>query len=79
MIPNPMSLTLLQKRVKGANSKKDVARVSEFKTWVAFEEEASFLWKNAWHYNEDSSDIYALATTLKASTLMRYTGTTNLT
>jgi hypothetical protein len=67
MIPNPISLGVLQKRVKGVTSKKDVAGISEFKTWAAFEEEASYLWKNAWHYNEDGSDIFNLATTLKVS------------
>jgi hypothetical protein len=65
MIPNPISLVELQKKVKGVKGKKDVPRGSEFKTWGAFEDEASYLWKNAWHYNEDESEISELAKTLQ--------------
>lgn len=42
-----------------------MTRVTPYKTWAAFEEEASYLWKNAWHYNEDGSEIFVLATKLK--------------
>ena len=55
VIPNPMSLKKLQKLVKG----------SEFKSWAAFEEETSTIWKNAWHYNEDGSEISNLAKDLE--------------
>ena len=52
-----------QKRVKG--QKNATPGGSDFKTWGAFEEEASHMWRNAYHYNEDGSDIFALAKELE--------------
>jgi len=62
-----VSLKELRKKVNGVRGRNEVTGVSEFKTWAAFEEEASFIWKNACHYNEDGSDIFMLAQELKAS------------
>ena len=64
-IKNPISLVSLQKRVKGISKKTDVAGVSEFRTWAAFQEEASNLWENAFFYNEDGSEISKRAAKLK--------------
>jgi len=38
---------------------------TDFKSWKSFEEEASSIWKNAWHYNEDGSEISLLAKDLQ--------------
>ncbi|KHJ32582.1 putative bromodomain containing protein [Erysiphe necator] len=63
VINYPLALRDLQKAVKGIRSK--TPGVSEFKTWAAFEEEAAFIWKNAFQYNEDNSDIFKLALDLQ--------------
>lgn len=60
-----MSLKKLQKKVKGIDGKNGTAGISDLKTWTAFEEEASYIWKNAWHYNEDGSEISNLAKDLQ--------------
>ncbi|POS83779.1 hypothetical protein EPUL_003750, partial [Erysiphe pulchra] len=63
VITHPLALKDLQKAVKGFRAK--TPGVSEFKTWAAFEEEASYIWKNAFLYNEDNSDIFKLALDLQ--------------
>ena len=65
IILTPMSLKKLQKKVKGIDGKNGAAGISDFKTWAAFEEEANYIWKNAWHYNEDGSEISNLAKDLQ--------------
>ena len=67
-VRNPISLTGLQKRVKGVGKKAELG-VSEFKSWTAFEEEASNLWKNAYFYNEDGSEIFVRAQALEVSSI----------
>ncbi|KZF26130.1 Bromodomain-domain-containing protein [Xylona heveae TC161] len=61
LIKKPVSLNGIMKRVKGVRGKKDITGVTEFKTWHAFEDEVSFLWRNAREYNEDGSEISNLA------------------
>jgi hypothetical protein len=39
-----------------------------FKSWDAFEDAFSLIWKNARIYNEDGSDIYNLSLELEART-----------
>ncbi|RKF72737.1 Protein polybromo-1 [Golovinomyces cichoracearum] len=63
VITHPLALRDLQRAVKGMRTK--TPGVSEFKTWSNFEEEASFIWKNAFQYNEDNSDIFKLAIDLQ--------------
>jgi len=58
-------LKKVQKRVKGIHGKGAGTGVSDFKSWTEFEEEASLIWMNAYHYNEDGSDIYMLAKELE--------------
>ena len=65
IIPNPVDIKSFRKRVKGVHGKQAATGVSEFKSWAAFEEAASYLWKNAFHYNEDGSDIFLLAKDLQ--------------
>jgi hypothetical protein len=68
VVSNPIDLTSLRKRIRGVRGKQAATGISEFKTWAAFEEEASYLWRNAFHYNEDGSDIFVLAKELQVST-----------
>jgi hypothetical protein len=65
VISHPVSLKSLQKKVKGATGRNAATGVSEFKSWAAFEDEASYIWKNAYSYNEDGSDIFVLAKDLE--------------
>lgn len=61
----PISLKKLQKSVKGVKGRNEATGTSEFKTWAAFEETASLLWKNAFFYNEEGSEIYELGQELE--------------
>lgn len=67
VIPHPVSLNKLKKEVRGTNAAngRESTGVTNFKTWESFEEEASLIWKNALHYNEDGSDISLLAKDLE--------------
>ncbi|KAJ2893789.1 Bromodomain protein [Zalerion maritima] len=65
-IDKPMSLKKLQKMVLGFRGKHQASTgISEFTTWDAFEETGSLLWDNAFSFNEDDSEIYALAEELR--------------
>lgn len=65
-IEKPMSLKKLLKAVQGYKGKNQPSTgVSDFATWSAFEETARLLWENAFSFNEDDSEIYALAEELK--------------
>ncbi|CCU76933.1 Bromodomain containing protein [Blumeria hordei DH14] len=59
IITHPVALKDLQRAVRGIRLK--TPGISEFKTWSAFEGEASYIWKNAFLYNEDNSEIFKLA------------------
>ncbi|KAM5371714.1 hypothetical protein ACJZ2D_007879 [Fusarium nematophilum] len=65
IISDPLSLRKLQKMVKGAQSRGESSGSSEFKTWSAFGEKSKLLWTNAYYYNEEGSEIYALAQELE--------------
>lgn len=56
-----MSLTAVQKRVRGVIGRNPPTGFTDLKSWNAFEEEMSLIWKNAREYNEDGSDIYNLS------------------
>ncbi|KAI5366470.1 putative bromodomain-containing protein [Septoria linicola] len=60
-IKHPVSLKSVQKRVRGQHGRNAPTGISDFKTWDTFEQEVSFIWRNARDYNEDGSDMYALA------------------
>lgn len=61
VIRHPVCLKMLQKRINGIHGRAPPTGVTDYKTWDAFEEETSFIWKNARVYNEDGSDMYTLA------------------
>ncbi|KAI0410174.1 Bromodomain-containing protein [Xylaria palmicola] len=65
VIAEPLSLKKLQKQVRGQHGRLEATYVSDFKGWAAFEDQASLIWKNAYHYNEDGSDIFAMAQELE--------------
>ncbi|KAI1752225.1 Bromodomain-containing protein [Xylaria castorea] len=65
VIAEPLSLKALQKQVRGQHGRLEATYVSDFKGWAAFEDQASLIWKNAYHYNEDGSEIFAMAQELE--------------
>lgn len=65
LIEEPISLTKLQRLIKGMHGRGGATGISDFKSWAAFEEKASLLWDNALYYNEDGSEISELAQELK--------------
>lgn len=77
VIAEPISLRKLQKMVNGTQSRGDNG-VSEFKSWSALEEKASLLWRNAYYYNEEGSDIYELARELEVSAKIKKVPVANM-
>ncbi|XXH05666.1 Cyclin-dependent kinases regulatory subunit (Cell division control protein cks1) [Hypoxylon texense] len=65
IIAEPLSLKALQKQVRGQHGRRGATYVSDFKGWAAFEDQASLIWKNAYHYNEDGSEISLMAQELE--------------
>ncbi|KAI2614845.1 Bromodomain-containing protein [Hypoxylon sp. NC1633] len=65
IIAEPLSLKALQKQVRGQHGRGGATYVSDFKGWAAFEDQASLIWKNAYHYNEDGSEISLMAQELE--------------
>ncbi|KAJ5088147.1 hypothetical protein N7456_011763 [Penicillium angulare] len=61
VIQHPVSLRSIQKKVRGTDGRKKGTKMTAFPTWRSFEEEVSYLWRNAREYNEDGSDISILA------------------
>nr|POE49522.1 isoform 6 of protein polybromo-1 [Quercus suber] len=55
VIRHPVCIKGLGKRARGQHGHAPPTDVSDFKTWAAFEEEASFIWRNAKAYNEDDA------------------------
>ena len=67
VIQDPRSLQTLWEHTQGIDSEKKGAAtgVSRSGTWDEFEAEASMIWANAYHYNEDDSEIFNLAKELE--------------
>lgn len=61
IIRHPVSLKSVQKRTYGIHGRDTKTGITDFKSWDAFEEEVSFIWRNCRVYNEDGSDMYELA------------------
>jgi Bromodomain len=66
-IKYPVSLRQVQKKVSGVRGREAPTGESIFKSWREFETEASYIWRNAWEFNEDGSEIYVMATQLGVS------------
>ena len=65
IIRHPVSLKALQKQARGAKGHARPTGATLLKSWNAFEEEASYIWRNAREYNEDGSEIVRLANDLE--------------
>lgn len=61
VIRHPVSIKGVAKRVRGIHGREPPTGITDYKTWDAFEEGVSWIWRNAREYNEDTSDMYALA------------------
>ena len=67
LIRHPVSLKSVAKRAKGIHGRAPPTNITDFKTRDAFEEEVSFIWRNAQEYNEDGSEMFNLAAEFKVS------------
>lgn len=67
IIQHPVSLRSIQQKVRGRDTRKKISKTTAFSTWQSFEEEVSYIWRNAREYNEDGSEISVLAGMLEAS------------
>jgi hypothetical protein len=72
LIKHPVSIKSVQKRTRGQHGRASPTGVSDFKTWDAFEDELSYIWKNAREYNEDGSDMYELANEFEVGSQCRF-------
>ncbi|KAF2260192.1 Bromodomain-containing protein [Lojkania enalia] len=61
LIKRPMSLSAVQKRVRGVQGRNPPTGITDLKSWDAFEDEVTLIWQNAREYNEDGSDLYNLS------------------
>ncbi|CAG7958789.1 unnamed protein product [Penicillium salamii] len=66
LIQHPVSLRSIQKKVRGTDSRKNTSKTTAYPTWQSFEEEVGYIWRNAREYNEDDSEISALAGILES-------------
>ena len=65
VIKHPVCLKSAQKVVRGIKGREKPTGVTFLKSWQAFEDEVSYIWKNARAYNEDGSEIYQWASQLE--------------
>ncbi|KAJ4345902.1 uncharacterized protein N0V89_012038 [Didymosphaeria variabile] len=65
LIKDPVSLSGVQKKVRGVIGRNAPTGHTELKSWDAFEQMTSLIWKNARDYNEDGSDLYNLSLELE--------------
>ena len=68
VVKNPVSLKGIQKQVRGIKGREKPTGISFFKSWQMFEDEMGLIWGNARLYNEDGSEISALAWELEVCT-----------
>ncbi|PVI08266.1 Bromodomain-domain-containing protein [Periconia macrospinosa] len=64
-IKEPVSLSKVLKRVRGVVGRNAPTDITELKSWDAFENMTSMIWKNARTYNEDGSDLYNVSIELE--------------
>ena len=67
IIKRPVSLKSAQKLVRGIKGRDPPTGSTFLKSWQAFEDEVSYIWKNARTYNEDGSAISELAGELEVA------------
>jgi hypothetical protein len=67
VIKRPVSLKSIAKRIRGIHGRTPATGLTDFHTWAAFEEEVSYIWKNARTYNEDGSEMFNLAADFEVS------------
>lgn len=60
-----MSLSAIKKKVQGVVGRDAPTGHTLFKSWDAFENAVSLVWKNARIYNEDGSELYNLSLELE--------------
>jgi hypothetical protein len=60
-----MSLNGVQKKVRGVIGRGPPTGITEIKSWDAFAQMTSLIWKNARDYNEDGSDLYNVSIELE--------------
>lgn len=65
LIKHPVSLKSVQKAVRGIKGREPPTGSTFLKSWHAFEDEFSYIWKNARDYNEDGSDLFILSEELE--------------
>ena len=65
LIRHPVSLKSVQKLVRGIKGREPPTGSTFLKSWHAFEEEVSYIWRNARDYNEDGSEIFVLSEKLQ--------------
>jgi hypothetical protein len=65
LIKDPMSLTAVQKKVRGVVGREQPTGHTLLKSWDALANAMALIWKNARDYNEDGSDIYNLSIELE--------------
>ena len=83
IIKDPVSLNAVQKKVRGVIGRNAPTGLTELKSWDAFENMTSMIWKNAREYNEDGSDLYNVSIELEVCsnatlTVVILTGTGNV-
>lgn len=61
LIKRPISLNYVKKRTRGQHGRGAATMMTDYKNWDAFEEDVSYIWRNAREYNEDGSDMFNLA------------------
>ena len=69
VIRHPVSLKSVAKLTKGIHGRAPPTNQTDFKTWDMFEDEVSYIWRNAKEYNEDGSDMYTLANEFEVRSL----------
>ncbi|KAF1997634.1 Bromodomain-containing protein [Amniculicola lignicola CBS 123094] len=71
LIRQPMSLSAVQKKVRGVIGRNAPTGVSVYTGWNVFEDDMRLIWNNAREYNEDGSDIYQLSIEFETAFMKR--------
>ncbi|KAI1977812.1 hypothetical protein LOZ53_002189 [Ophidiomyces ophidiicola] len=66
IIKHPTSLWTVLRRIRGAEGRKDSTTMSPYRTWDAFAEEVSYIWRNTREFNVEGSAIVELSGELES-------------